>query len=206
MKTPATVFWDVDTQVDFIHPEGKLYVPGAEKIVPTLRRLTAWAQKNKVFVVASACAHREGDPEFQEYPPHCLAGTPGQKKIPETQLEKNTVLPNRPMQIPANLRDYDQVILEKQQFDVFTNPNTEGLLERLGKGVDIVLYGVVTEICVASAARGLQQRDYRVRLVTDAIHHLDEAKGRATVEEVQRRGGQLTTSEVLLGRSERGAG
>src|SRR2546423_1349478 len=30
------VLWDVDTQVDFMLPEGKLYVPGAEQLVAAL--------------------------------------------------------------------------------------------------------------------------------------------------------------------------
>jgi len=80
------IFWDVDTQVDFILPEGKLYVLGAETIIPTLARLTDWAARHKVLVVASTDAHQPDDEEFTQYRPHCLVGTPGQRKIPETTL------------------------------------------------------------------------------------------------------------------------
>lgn len=195
-----TVFWDVDTQADFIHPGGKLYVPGAEKILPNLARLTRWAQENKILIVASADAHQESDAEFALYPPHCLAGTPGQKKVPETLLEQPTVIPNRPAALPADLAAAGQIILEKQKLDVFTNPNTEPLLERLGRGVEITLYGVVTEICVAAAARGLLERGYRLRLVRDAVRHLDESKARALIAEIERRGGRLvSTDEVVRG-------
>ncbi len=195
-----TIFWDVDTQVDFLQPGGKLYVPGAEKILPNLGRLTRWAKERKILIVASADAHQKGDEEFAQYPPHCLAGTPGQKKVPETLLEKPTVIPNRPAALASNLPAAGQLILEKQKFDVFTNPNTEALLERLGRDVEITLYGVVTEICVAAAARGLLGRGYRLRLVRDAVQHLDESKARALLEEVERRGGRpVTTDEVVRG-------
>src|SRR5438105_4010117 len=40
----GVVLWDVDTQVDFVLPEGKLYVPGAEKVAPAMRRLVEWAR------------------------------------------------------------------------------------------------------------------------------------------------------------------
>lgn len=192
------VFWDVDTQVDFIHPGGKLYVPGAEKIIPNLKRLTQEARQRGILVVASMCAHQEGDEEFQEYPLHCLVGTPGQKKIAETTLALQAVIPNRPVELPADLDRAEQVILEKQQYDVFTNPNIEKLLAHLGRDFDVVMYGVVTEICVAHAARGLLDRGYRVRLVRDAIQHLDEAKSRALLEEVARRRGALTATEEAL--------
>jgi len=76
----------------------------------------------------------------------------------------------------------------------------EELLQQFGQDREIVLYGVVTEICVDRAARGLIQRGYRINLVRDAIQHLDAAKAQATVEEVQGHGGQLlTTDEVLAG-------
>ncbi|MFQ5776660.1 MAG: cysteine hydrolase family protein [Terriglobia bacterium] len=192
------IFWDVDTQVDFISPKGKLCVPGGETIVPNLARLTAWAQQRNLLVVASMDAHREDDAEFEHYPPHCLVGTPGQAKIPETCLPRQAIIPNRPAELPAALENYDQLILEKQQLDVFTNPNTEQLLSCLGRKADIVLYGVVTEICVACAARGLLERGYRVRLVRDAVHHLDAAKARAVCKEIEALGGRFTTTDEVL--------
>jgi len=99
----SIVFWDVDTQADFIYPDGKLYVLGAETIVPNLKRLTEWAANNGVMVIASACAHQEDDAEFAQYPPHCLVGTPGQKKIPETRLPNALVIPNRKATLPRHL-------------------------------------------------------------------------------------------------------
>ena len=194
----SIVFWDVDTQADFIYADGKLYVPGAEEIVPNLRRLTEWAAGHGVLVMASADAHHPGDAEFAKYPPHCIAGTAGQRKIPETRLPNALVLPNRRVKVPRNLGDYRQVILEKQQLGVFSNPNTEAVLNRLGLNCEIVLYGVVTEICVAYTARGLMRRGYRLRVVTDAIRHLNELSARTFLQEIKDAGVTLVTTEELL--------
>jgi nicotinamidase/pyrazinamidase len=192
-----TIFWDVDTQVDFMRPDGKLYVPGAETIIPNLKRLTQHAREHGIPVVASACAHRPGDAEFAHYPPHCLVGTPGQQKVPETLLAKRFIVPNAPAELPQ-LDQYEQVILEKQQFDVFTNPNTEAVIGKFGATLHFVLYGVVTEICVACAARGLLQRGHSITLLSDAVRHLDEAKAKLLVEEVRAAGGAvLATAEVV---------
>jgi nicotinamidase/pyrazinamidase len=190
----SVLFWDVDTQADFIYPDGKLYVPGAEMIVLNLKQLTAWAAEHETMIVASACAHQPGDPEFNQYPPHCLAGTPGQRKIPETLLSNPLIVPNRPVELPEDLSRYQQIILEKQQLDVFSNPNTELLLQRIGRDRQVVLYGVVTEICVAYAACGLLQRGYRVSVVTDAIRHLDESKSQVFLEELTRSGATLVAT------------
>ncbi|HYL14701.1 MAG TPA: isochorismatase family cysteine hydrolase [Terriglobales bacterium] len=192
------LFWDVDTQVDFMEPGGKLYVPGAEKIIPNVQRLNQWAASHQIQVVSSTDAHLPSDPEFRDYPLHCLAGTPGQQKVSGTTLTNHYVLPNRKVDLPADLAAYPQIIVEKQALDVFTNPNVEALLACLGKDREIVLYGVVTEICVDRAARGLLSRGYAVNVVEDAIRHLDEEKGRATVAEVQRRGGRVMSTEEVV--------
>jgi nicotinamidase/pyrazinamidase len=205
-STPTILFWDVDTQADFIHPDGKLYVPGANTIVPNLKRLTECAGSNGILVIASACAHQEDDPEFAQYPPHCLVGTPGQQKIPETRLKNVLAIPNRNTNLPRSLWSYQQIILEKQELDVFSNPNTDHLLDQLGPVDEIVLYGVVTEICVEHAARGLIRRGYRLRLVTDAIRHLDETKAQMLVDEIGEAGGLLvTTDEIIATLSRRAA-
>lgn len=190
------IFWDVDTQVEFMLPEGKLYVPGAEEIIPTLARLTHWAAEHAVLVVASVDAHHPDDEEFSLYPPHCLAGTPGQKKIPETRLPRQFTIPNRPAELPDPAQ-FQQIVMEKQTFDVFTNPNTEAFLSRLGKP-EIVLYGVVTEICVAAEARSLLDRGYRLTIVHDAIRAWDEKKAKAVLDEVRQRGGEIKSAGDVL--------
>jgi nicotinamidase/pyrazinamidase len=194
------IFWDVDTQGDFMLPEGKLYVPGAETIIPTLAKLTNWAAQHHVLVVASTDAHQPDDEEFRQYPPHCLAGTPGQKKIRETSLTPQFTIPNRYGAEPPDTARYQQIVIEKQKFDVFTNPNTDAFLAQLGKP-EIVLYGVVTEICVSAAARGLLNRGYRVTVVDDAIRHLDQEKALAFLEEVRGRGSPIVAAGQLLSSS-----
>jgi nicotinamidase/pyrazinamidase len=191
------LFWDVDTQVDFMIPGGSLYVPGAEKIIPNLRALTAWAGNHQVLVVSSACAHQPGDQEFAIFRPHCLAGTPGQQKVPETLLANRFVVPGRSVALP-DLRSFQQVIIEKRVFDVFSNPNAEPILDQLGAGLRVVMYGVVTEICVASAANGLLTRGHHVELVRDAVAALDEQKAAGFLERFEKAGGRLVKTDAIL--------
>lgn len=199
MNTPL-IFWDVDTQLDFLSPQGKLYVAGAETILPNLERLTRWAADHRVLIVASACAHHSDDTEFRDWPPHCLAGTEGQRKVPETVLPHHCVLPNRSVPLPEDLPTYQQIVIEKQALDVFTNPNAENLLALLRPQV-VVLYGVVTEFCVSLAARHLLERGLAVRLVQDAVASIDEGKARSFLDEFRTRGGVLTTTEAVVSRN-----
>lgn len=193
---PEHIFWDVDTQEDFLSAQGTLYVPGSEAILCNLQRLTRWAADHHVLVVASACAHHPEDPEFQTWPPHCLVGTHGQQKVMETSLPRQRVIPNRSVELPAGFGEDQQLVIEKQELDVFTNPNTAPLLEQLGYP-DVVLYGVVTELCVTLAARQLLLRGCRVSLVRDAIFALEEAKARRSMDELAGLGARtVTTGEV----------
>ena len=125
-------------------------------------------------------------------------GTEGQKKVEETLLAEHLIVPNRLIDLPREI-EYPQIVVEKQAFDVFTNPNIDALLKALGKR-EIILYGVVTEICVDRAARGLIQHGYRVNLVQDAIQHLNSELGSATIDYVRQHQGQiLSTGDVLEG-------
>jgi nicotinamidase/pyrazinamidase len=194
--THSLLFWDVDTQLDFMLPGGKLYVPGAEQIIANLARLTRYAQQRRIPVLSSADTHQPKDPEFEQYPPHCIAGTPGQQKLPETLLPNRLVVPNAPFQWPDDLRGYEQFIIEKPTLDVFTNQNVDTLLNRLAPR-EIVLYGVVTEICVWLAARELLARGHCVRLVDDAMCAFNKEKGRECLKELVHNGAALmSTSEI----------
>ena len=184
-----TVFFDIDTQIDFLYPAGALYVPGAEHIVPLIARLNNHA----AVVVSTMCAHAENDPEFKKWPPHCVAGTTGQLKPQSTMLAERTVVPTR----PADVTLARQVILEKQQLDLFTNPNLPRLLDLL-QADEYVVYGVVTEYCVSDAALGLITLGKPVTLVTDAIRSLREQDATRTIQAFTAAGGKLATSSKLL--------
>jgi nicotinamidase/pyrazinamidase len=208
MVSRSAIFWDVDTQVDFMLPGGKLYVPGAEKLIPNLKRLTDAARQGRVFIIGDACTHAPDDPEFACFPPHCVRGTPGAEIIPETRAEKMFVVPNvAGADVPADLSEFQQVILEKQTLNVFDNPNTEKVLERIarftGADTEIFVFGVVTEYCVRLAAKGLLERGRRVALVRDAIETLKAEDGRKTIEELTSLGARLVTTDQALAALER---
>jgi nicotinamidase/pyrazinamidase len=191
------LFWDVDTQIDFMDPGGKLYVFGAENVIDNVRRLNHWAADNGVLVVSSVDAHLPSDAEFQQYTPHCLVGTRGQQKVSGTLLPHHLMIPNQRIELPAGLLTYQQIVIEKQALDVFTNPNIEELLAKLGP-LRVILYGVVTEICVDKAARGLLLRGFRVDVVGDAIQHLNADQAQCTLDKIRQHGGRvLTTDEIV---------
>lgn len=186
-----TVFFDVDTQLDFMYPAGALYVPGAEEILPMLGALTRFAGEHKIKVISTADAHSEDDPEFKVWKPHCVVGTVGQQKAAATLLPNAKVLGAAP-DISA-----PQIIVEKRKLDAFSNPNLRPLLKTMGAD-RYVLYGVVTELCVRCAALGLLETGAHVELVTDAIKSLSASDERTFIEQFQADGGVLTASAAVL--------
>src|SRR5919201_3225475 len=168
----GSALWDVDTQIDFVHATGKLAVPRAEEVVPAMKRLVDAARAAGIPHVASADDHELTDAEISDepdfettYPPHCLRGTRGARKIDETDQEDPVPIGLEPL--PDKFLRGREFLLLKKNFDVFTNPNTERLLELLDPD-HVVLFGVATEVCDDAAIRGLLAHGRRVRFVEDA--------------------------------------
>jgi nicotinamidase/pyrazinamidase len=187
-----TIFFDIDTQNDFVDPAGALYVPGAEHILPVVGELNRHAP----MLISTMDAHTVDDPEFQIYPPHCVTGTTGQHKPAVTLLSQRATIPVEPDLLSSG--EIRQLILEKQQFDCFSNPYLRPLLAQLNAD-RYVVYGVVTEICVRCAAFGLLQTGKPVEIVTDAVKALDEQKAREMFSIFTAAGGLLTVSTAVLG-------
>ena len=185
-----TVFFDIDTQIDFLYPAGALYAPGAESIVETVARLNRHAGAKGIPLISTADAHSENDPEFRQWPPHCVVGTTGQQKPASTLLEKRVNIPSAPANI--DLTGARQIVIEKQTVDCFSNVNLPEILRKLGAG-RCVVHGVVTEVCVKHAALGLLALGQQVSVVTDAIRALNEEDGHRALEQIVARGGRLTT-------------
>ena len=188
-------------------PGGKLYVPGAEKIIPNINRLVEAAREGRVFLISSADAHNADDVELRDWPPHCMKGSPGADLLPEACATRRLVIPNEAgFAVPKDFRGVQQVILQKNQLDVFGNPHACSLLELLKERSsrafaaipEFVVFGVATEYCVRCAADGLLHKGCRVAIVTDAIKALDEGKGQKVLKELQSAGARLISTDEAL--------
>jgi nicotinamidase/pyrazinamidase len=201
------ILWDVDTQVDFMEPNGKLYVPGAADVAETMRRLVDAARAAHVIHVASADDHELTDPEISDepdfrntYPPHCLRGTRGAEKIAETkQLDPLplALIPFPPGLVPGMLEGRSEVLLLKKNFNVFTNPNTDPLLDALDPD-EIIVFGVATDVCDDAAIKGFLQRGRHVTFVEDAAKGLDEGRTQACTAAWRELGVAFSTADEVI--------
>ncbi len=204
------IFWDVDTQVDFMRSDGRLYVPDSESIIPALGRLTGYAHEHRIRILASSDDHVAGHRELSAapdwkttFPDHCMRGTPGQEKIPETALHHPLRIepePEEPAVIGARARAHDgDLLFLKHWFDVFTNANVLPVLHALAPA-RIVFYGVALDVCDRYAIEGLLTRrpDIRLALVTDAVRAIHADQSAPLLRDWEQRGVQLITSRQVL--------
>jgi len=199
MDKNKILFIDIDTQNDFIFKEGKLYIPDAENIIENLKKLTEFAYRTNIPIFSSVDSHRQDDVEFKQFPPHCIKGTDGQKKIKETKIKEALVIPfDKTMKI--DFTKYRQFIFEKDKLSVFSNPNFEKAIEEIGKEI-FVVYGVATEYCVKECVEGLLERNKNVYIVVDAIKAVNEKEGKEFLEYAFSKGViPITTSSLLSNR------
>ena len=219
------IFYDIDTQNDFMNKDGALYVPDAELLKSNLSLLTDYARNKRIPVFGSMDKHF-GTPQYKEreleltkyggpFPDHCMNKTPGQLKIPETVLSAYPVLIPNPLDnkiltkaLERATDELDQVFaeywlpngiyFEKQSYDVFTNPNLKAFLE-IAKPESAVVYGVATDFCVKAAVLGMQKMKIQCYVVEDAIAGVFLESTKSALEEMANLGAKFVTTKDVLG-------
>jgi nicotinamidase/pyrazinamidase len=209
----GTIFWDVDTQNDFIMPDGRLYIRGAESILPSLGALTGFAREKGLPLLGSVDYHTVKDTEIsaspdlrETFPPHCLIGTPGQDKVEATRPKDPLWIDSLPedkealkQKVRQHLERGGEVLFRKQRFDVFSNPNVDTVLDAV-RPDRIVVYGVALDVCDRYAVEGLlNRRRYRVALVRDATRAIHPEEGERLVQDWAARGVCLLTTDQVIG-------
>jgi nicotinamidase/pyrazinamidase len=197
------IFFDIDTQHDFLDRDGALSVPDAESILGNLERLLAAAGAHRITTISSRCAHRPGDEEFKIFPPHCVEGTRGAERV----FAALPGLPRRELQVgarpdaQAELKPATHYEVKKDTFDLFSNPWLEAM-RRGGafSGEECVVFGVATDYCVRAAALGLAQTGAHVLLVEDAVRGVAPDTTAKTIAEMRAAGVEFTTTDQILQR------
>ncbi len=198
-----TVFWDVDTQFDFMRPEGKLYVAGAEEIIEKVRQVRKFALENGFSVIADIDWHSTDDNEISEtpdfkqtFPPHCMAGSAGGERVGylgELPIEYVEIDPMAEDAV-RKLIDKDQfhIVVRKRSVDVFENPNTD-MLVHLVSPKAVVVFGVALDFCVYYVLRGLAKHaDIKLSLLKDAVKGLQTRPEQDVFNELEHMGVEIT--------------
>jgi nicotinamidase/pyrazinamidase len=202
------LLWDVDTQVDFVLADGKLAVPDAESAVPAMARLDRWAGTHEFVHLATADDHELTDPEISDepdfeatYPPHCLRGTPGAAKIPETAQHDPlpiSLTPYPPGLVPRLVEGRRELLVLKKTYSAFSNPNLEPTLAAIDPS-EVLVFGVATDVCNHAAIMGLLARGRSVAFVEDASRGLSEERVAAAVAQWREGGVRFTTTDEVVG-------
>lgn len=222
------IFYDVDTQKDFMNKDGALYVPDAELIKPNLRKLTDFARENFIPGIGSVDRHF-GTPEYKHregelqrnggaFPDHCMDETKGQQKIYETNITFRDAWPvnivnlldkkldetsiSRAITYLKNIQDRSM----KQGENILIEKQSYDVFTNLAfpaflNMADIkqaVVYGVATDYCVKAAVLGMQKKGIQCYVVEDAIKGIEEATTKAALEEMAKAGAKLITTKDVL--------
>ncbi|NCB06961.1 MAG: cysteine hydrolase [Bacteroidia bacterium] len=183
MNLSDFLFWNVDTQKDFVKPKGKLYVQDAEKLKPVWSELTRLAKHYSIRTINTADYHYynsaeiDTNPDFvKTFPEHCIANSKGADFIRETNPEEPVIFDwNREYLITPEILDREKCrnfIIRKDAFDAFAGSRWTDVVLRMLKPKIVVVYGVTTNICVDYAVKGLMKRVKNVLVVHDAIKEL----------------------------------
>ncbi|MDX2038518.1 MAG: isochorismatase family cysteine hydrolase [Isosphaeraceae bacterium] len=194
MTRHGRIFVDVDTQRDFLDPDGALAIGRAHEIRGNLARLTRFATEHSIPIIATACDHSPDDEEFQVFPPHCVSGTPGSRRIEETDVAGTRFLR---LHERFDGRPVPHLTIAKTRYDVFHRPDSESIFAAHSdeRRAIFVVYGVATDYCVRCVVEGLLERGHRVEVVVDAIRAVDPEREAEVLTEFVRRGATSTLTE-----------
>ncbi|MEO6810087.1 MAG: isochorismatase family cysteine hydrolase [Isosphaeraceae bacterium] len=191
------VFVDIDTQRDFLDNDGALPVPGSSAILPQLARLTEFARRQGIPVLATACAHTLDELDPEPFPPHCLVGTPGEERVEATAWPGSLVVG------PGERFEGDpppHLTLQKQRYDLFSHPDADRIIARYSRDQPtFIVYGVATDYCVRAAVLGLRSRGYRVVVVSDAVRAVDPSREAEVLEEFKESGASMASTDLVCG-------
>jgi len=140
----------IDMLRDFIYEDGALPVEGAAKLIPKINAEIKKFRGRGDSAIFIADSHAEDDKEFEIWPKHCVRGSKGGKVVEE--LDK------------AN----DNEIVEKTTYSAFYNTRLEEVLKEK-RITEVVLTGVLTDICVMHTAADAAMRGYKVRVLKDCV-------------------------------------
>jgi nicotinamidase-related amidase len=193
------VLVDINTQKDYLLPDGVASIRNHRRVLAHIRRMMAWARMTDIPIISTCEVHPSNG--SHDAPPMCCAdGTIGQEKISYTLVRNRISFPaDGSTDLPRDmLRRYQQVILHERCIDPFDEPRIDRLLSEVC-AAEFILIGACAEGAVKAVALGLLQRDKRVMLIVDAIGYHDNREAKMAFRKMEAKGARLIETRRLAG-------
>jgi len=145
----------IDMQNDFIEEKGKLYVPRSEKLIKPIKSILDKAREAGATIIYTQDWHHEDDPEFEVWGEHALANSWGAEIVEELKPKEG------------------EFVVRKPSYDAFYGTPLEHILRYRGLE-NLILTGVLANICVLHTAGSAAMRGYRLIIPVDCILALNE--------------------------------
>lgn len=173
----------VDMQYFFLDPKSKTFTIGGLAILPTLKRLlAAFREADQPVIFTRHVHHPDGlDAGIMGWwwEGMCIEGSP------ESEVHGDIApLP-------------DEKVILKHRYSAFYNTDLETVLRCL-EVEDLVVSGIMTNLCCESTARDAYYRDYRVFFLGDGTGSINEEMHRASLLNIAFGFGYVTTADQVI--------
>jgi len=174
----------IDMQYFFLDPKSPTFTVGGAAILPSVKRLVASFRKAERPVLYTRHVHHPDgiDAGIMKWwwEGMCVEGSP------ESEIHRD--LAPRP---------HDKIIL-KHRYSSFYNTDLETVLRCL-KIEDVVIAGIMTNMCCESTARDAYYRDYRVFFPADGTGSINEEMHLASLLNLAFGFACVTTCDEIIG-------
>ncbi len=182
LNTAASALLVVDMQIFFLDAASPTFTCGGVAILPTVKRLVDAFRRANRPVIFTRHVHHPGNLDSGItgwwWEGKCLEGSPESEIHPDL-----TPMP-------------DEKIVFKHRYSAFYNTDLETVLRCL-KVEDIVISGIMTNMCCESTARDAYYRDYRVFFLADGTGSISEEMHLASLLNLAFGFAYVTTSDTI---------
>jgi ureidoacrylate peracid hydrolase len=178
----------IDMQNEFLEDDGAIFFHYATEIVPNVKRLMSACREASIPVIFTGHIHE--DPEVD--------GGMTAEWWPLIKERKCLIKGSRGVEIHRALRPRKhEKIIWKHRYSAFYNTDLEIILRGMGV-TDLLITGVLTNVCCESTARDAFFRDFRVFFLADATASSEPEFHIATLKNLAYAFAYVTTTDRML--------
>lgn len=183
LKTKSSALLVIDMQKFFLDPKSPTFTCGGLAILPNVKLLIRAFRKKRLPIIYTAHVHKSAEMDggimSWWWKGMAIEGT-------EEAKTDSSIAP-----LPK------EKIIYKHRYSAFYNTDLETTLRCL-KITDLVISGIMTNLCVESTVRDAYFRDYRVHFLLDATGTINEELHLATLKNVAFGFAYVTETEKII--------